>query len=317
MTIKRKYGRIIAEVLAVRVAACAEEEAMPEQAQDQGGNALLQETITRQVIEIERLKRRIADDRFADELREAFSLTAIAATITSPVPQSRLLEMIVETAAHLITSRGAALFLIDDETQELVFEVALGDKAAEVKKFRVPLGTGIAGLVAVTGQPMAISDAQSDPRQAADIAKAVDYKPDSLLCVPLFFHDQVFGVLELLDRVGQPSYSPEDMEALGLFAGQAAVAIAQSQTQHRLAALLAETLAASSTLSSEQIARLREGADALAARLEEDDVFRRRISLARLTLEIAGQGESETKACEAILRGFAEFLRSQPTMASF
>ena len=290
---------------------------MPEQAQDRGENILLQETITRQEAEISRLKDRIADDRFAEELREALSLTATTATLSAPVPQSRLLEMIVETAAHLITSRGAALFLIDAETQELVFEVALGDKAAEVKKFRVPLGTGIAGLVAVTGQPMAISDAQSDPRQAADIAKAVDYKPDSLLCVPLFFNDQVIGVLELLDRVGQPSYSPEDMEALSLFAGQSAVAIAQSRTQKQLAALLAETLAASSTLSSEQIARLQKGADALTARLEDDEVFRRRLSLARLTLDIAERGESETMACETILSGFAEFLRSRPSMASF
>ena len=290
---------------------------MHEPAQDQGSDALMPQTITRQAEEIERLKRRVADDLFAEELRSALSLTASAAALSTPVPQSRLLEMIVETAAYLITSRGAALFLIDEETQELVFEVALGDKAAEVRKFRIPLGTGIAGLVAVTGQPMAISDAQSDPRQAADIAKAVDYKPDSLLCVPLFFNDQIIGVLELLDREGQPSYTPEDMEALGLFAGQAAVAIAQSRTQQRLSALLAETLAASSALSPEQIAHLQQGADAMAARLEDDGVFQRRLSLARLTLEIAGQGEAETQACEAILRGFAEFLRSRPTSAAF
>ena len=290
---------------------------MNKTAHDQNSPALLQETITRLEAEVERLKRRVADDQFAEELRSALSLTASADALSAPVPQSRLLEMIVETAAHLITSRGAALFLIDEATQELVFEVALGDKAAEVKKFRVPLGTGIAGLVAVTGQPMAISDAQSDPRQAADIAKAVNYRPESLLCVPLFFNDQIIGVLELLDREGQPTYSPEDMEALGLFAGQAAVAIAQSRTQRRLASLLAETLAASGCLASDQIARLQQGADALAARLEDDGVFQRRLSLARLTLEIAGQGDSETQACEAILRGFAEFLRSRPTMASF
>lgn len=290
---------------------------MPEQAQDQSDPVLLQETIARQAAEIARLERRVVDDQFAEELRSAFSLTASTSILSAPVPQSRLLEMIVETAAHLITSRGAALFLIDEGAQELVFEVALGEKADKVKKFRVPLGTGIAGLVAVSGQPMAISDAQSDPRQAADIAKAVDYKPDSLLCVPLFFNDQIIGVLELLDREGQSSYTPEDMEALGLFAGQAAVAIAQSRTGQRLGALLAETLAASASLSPEQIARLQKGADAMAARLEDDGVFQRRLSLARLTLEIAGRGVSETQACEAILRGFAEFLRSQPTSAAF
>jgi signal transduction protein with GAF and PtsI domain len=113
-------------------------------------------------------------------------LAAAASTIAALVTHSRLLEMIVETAAHAISARAAALFFIDEEAQELVFEVALGSKAEEAKKFRVPLGHGIAGLVAVSGQPMAVSDAESNPHQAADIARSVGYTPQSILCVPLF-----------------------------------------------------------------------------------------------------------------------------------
>ena len=149
--------------------------------------ARAQETIERQREEIERLQRRLAEERFAGDLRDALALTAAAGTIASPVSYSRLLEMIVETAAHVIFARAAALFLIDEEAEELVFEVALGSKAEEVKKFRVPLGHGIAGLVAVSGQPMAVSDAERDPRQAADIARSVGYTPQSILCVPLFY----------------------------------------------------------------------------------------------------------------------------------
>src|SRR4051794_40981135 len=140
---------------------------------DQDALARARETIARQQGEIERLKRRLADERFTEDLQEALTLAATAGTIASPMTHSRLLEMIVETAAHVIYARAAALFLIDEEAQELIFEVALGSKAEEVKKFRVPLGHGIAGLVAVSGQPMAVSDADRDPRQAADIARDV------------------------------------------------------------------------------------------------------------------------------------------------
>src|SRR5207245_1557500 len=117
---------------------------------------------------------------------------------------------------------------INEETHELIFEVALGQKAQEVKKFAIPLGHGIAGLVAVSGQPMAISDAQRDPRQASDIARSVGYVPQSILCVPLFYNDQIIGVLELLDKADASSFTAADMETLGLFANQAAVAIEQS-----------------------------------------------------------------------------------------
>src|SRR5919202_364244 len=66
-----------------------------------------QETIARQAREIERLRRQLADERFAEELREFITVAAAAGTIASPLSHSRLLEMIVETAAHVISARAA------------------------------------------------------------------------------------------------------------------------------------------------------------------------------------------------------------------
>ena len=145
-------------------------------------------------------------ERLAAYFRDALTLAATAGTIGSPVTHARLLEMIVETAAHVISARSAALFLLDDEAHELVFEVALGTKAEEAKKYRIPLGHGIAGLVAVSGQPMAISDAQSDPRLAADVAEGIGYIPQSILCMPLFYGDRIIGAIELLDKEGASSF---------------------------------------------------------------------------------------------------------------
>lgn len=272
--------------------------------------AQARETMERQREEIERLRRRLADERLAEDLRDALTLAAAAGTIASPVTHSRLLEMIVETAAHVIFARAAALFLVDEEAEELIFEVALGSKAEEVKKFRVPLGHGIAGLVAVSGQPMAVSNAENDPRQAADIAQSVGYTPQSILCVPLFYEDQVVGVLELLDKEGAPSFSASDMEDLSLFANQAAVAIEQSRTNRNLAALLGEVVR-SLDGSAGGGEGLRERAHDFANRIEQDVAFRRAFDLARLVQEIAHQGENELRGCQTILRGFAEYLRSR------
>jgi GAF domain-containing protein len=269
--------------------------------------AQARKTIERQQEEIEHLRRRLADERLAEDLREAMTLAAAAGTIASPVAYSRLLEMIVETAAHMLLARAAALFLVDEEAQELIFEVALGSKAEEVKKFRVPLGHGIAGLVAVSGQPMAVSGAESDPRQAVDIARSVGYKPQSILCVPLFYEEQIIGVLELLDKEGAPSFSATDMEDLSLFANQAAVAIEQSRTNRNLTALLGEVVRSLGEGEDARAERVREFAD----RIEEDAAFRQALDLARLVQEIAHQGENELVGCRKILNGFAEYLRSR------
>jgi GAF domain-containing protein len=274
-------------------------------------------TIEQQAREIERLRQLAGtgyrahphDVRFAAELREALIETAAAGVISAPVTHARLLEMIVETAAQVITANAASLFLIDEQTEELIFAVALGGKAEEVKNLRVPLGHGIAGLVAVSGQPMAISDAQSDPRQASDIAESVDYRPESILCVPLLHNEQVIGVLELLDKQGAPSFSPEDMEALWLFGNQAAVAIEQSRSTTNLSALLTHSVTSLAGLADD--ARTQQRAAEFIAHLASDDDFRRSVELAELVAEIVRQGASESRACHTILQSFADYLRAR------
>ena len=262
--------------------------------------------------EIARLERRLADERFAEELKEALTLAAAAGSIASPVEHSRLLEMIVETAAGVIPSRSAALFLIDEETEELIFQVALGPEAELVKDLRVPLGHGIAGLVAVSGQPMAVSDATEDPRQAADIAQSVGYAPGTILCVPLFYDEEVIGVLELLDREGAASYGAQDIATLGLFANQAAVAIEQSRSQASIAALLRETLLSPDAEQSYLTRAQEEQGEDFAAGVEGEASYRRALELARLVGEISRRGEQESAACQKILQGFADYMRSRP-----
>ncbi len=277
---------------------------------DEGGRE--REDLVRAREEISDLRRRLAGERFAEELKDVLTLAASAGEISSPISHARLLEMIVETAASVIPSRAASLFLIDEASEELVFEVALGSKAEEVRKFRVPLGHGIAGLVAVSGQPMAISDAKSDPRRAADIAQSVGYEPESILCVPLFYDEEVVGVLELLDREGAPSYSAADMTTLGLFAKQAAVAIEQSRARGNLATLLGEALGSTGGVPDHRREELTEGARSFAEKTEEDAAYRRALELAALVREISRAGEQEHAACRKILEGFAEYLRSRP-----
>lgn len=220
-----------------------------------------------------------------ERLRDTLRLATTAGIIGSPVSHARLLEMIVETGAHVIGARAGALFLLDEENDELTFEVAIGSRAAEVKRFRVPLGHGIAGIVAASGQAMAIRDAPGDPRLASDIADSVGYVPETVLCVPLFYGDNVIGALELLDKEG--GFTAGDLEALGLFANQAAVALQLSRTYENVAGLLADAGA--------------EGAD---------DVSRDAVELARLVQEITRYGETERKACRDLLLAFAEYLRA-------
>ncbi len=285
------------------------------QADERGELDRARATIARQAEELERLRRQLGEERLAERLREALALATATGTIASPVTHSRLLEMIVETAAHIISARAGSISLVDERAGELVFEVSIGPQAQEIKKIRLPLGQGIAGLVAVCGQPIAVSDAPGDPRFASDVAASTGYVPTSLLCVPLYHEDRVIGVLELLDKEGDRSFSPADMEALGLFANLAAVAVEQSRVLRNLASLFWEAV---DSLGEERVPRwqgLEQRAEDLVG-LEEDPTYRQALELAGLVHEIAHQGEDEREAYRVILKDRAGYLRSRSQPSS-
>jgi GAF domain-containing protein len=77
--------------------------------------------------------------------------------------------------------------------------------------------------VLATRTPLVIEDVARDPRFAKDVAEGTGYVPQGLMAVPLLHDEQALGVLEVLDR--QSRFTLEEMELLGLFASQAAIAL--------------------------------------------------------------------------------------------
>ena len=68
-----------------------------------------------------------------------------------------------------------------------------------------------------------IEDVERDPRFAKDVAEGTGYVPQGLMAVPLLHDERALGVLEVLDR--QSHFTLAEMELLGLFASQAAIAL--------------------------------------------------------------------------------------------
>jgi GAF domain-containing protein len=273
-------------------------------------------TIAEQRAEIQRLKRRPTDDRFAQDLRDALTTASATRIIGSPVNHSRLLKTIVATASDIVEARAAALFLIDADHKDLVLEAAVGDDEAESERFRIPLGHGVAGLVAQNGQSMAIADTPEDDLDAADIGHPLGFNPRSVLCMPISFDDRVIGVLQFLDKEAEDddeaTFGDADMQAIGLFAHLAAVTIEQSRTDSRIGALVAELIANVDGLPDFDRHGLTERARAFTAELGQQTGYLHALDLARLVHEIVQYGDAATEACKGILNSFAEFLRSRP-----
>jgi GAF domain-containing protein len=136
-----------------------------------------------------------------------------------------LLHSIVEVARAIFRARGSSIFLYDEATDELVFAAVANAEEQSLLGTRIPSSTGIAGWVLSSRTPLVIDDLERDPRFARDVAERTGDVPKGLMAVPLLHQETALGVLQVLDRPANSRFSLEEMELLGLFATQAAVAL--------------------------------------------------------------------------------------------
>jgi GAF domain-containing protein len=148
-----------------------------------------------------------------------------AGALGSEESYRELLQSIVEVARAIFGARASSVFLHDEGSDELVFEAVAGEGAEELIGKRFPSSTGIAGWVLVTRQPLVVEELDKDPRFAREAAEATGFVPKGLMAVPLLHEDRALGVLEVLDRPQKAAFSLAEMELLGLFANEAAIAL--------------------------------------------------------------------------------------------
>ena len=151
---------------------------------------------------------------------------AVAAGVTGSEDAFRaLLSAIVEVARSIFGAKASSILLLDEETHELVFEAVVGEGEDTLVGMRFPAGTGVAGWVLATRTPLVIEDVNQDPRFASDVAEDTGYVPSGLMAAPHLHDERALGVLEVLDRPERAHFSLQEMELLGLFANQAAIAV--------------------------------------------------------------------------------------------
>jgi GAF domain-containing protein len=166
---------------------------------------------------------------------------AVAAGVVGSEDSFRaLLSAIVEVARSIFGARASSILLLDEEANELVFEAVVGEGEDTLLGTRFPAGTGIAGWVLATRTPLVIEDVQNDPRFSRETAEETGYVPKGLMAAPLLHEEGALGVLSVLDRPQQTLFSLEEMELLGLFANQAAIAVDLLAKARRANALLAD-----------------------------------------------------------------------------
>lgn len=153
-------------------------------------------------------------------------LVEINGIINSTLNINKLLSIIMEMIKDIMDTETSSLLLYDEEREELVFKVALGEAGDELKeKYRVKLGQGIAGWVALNRKNILVNDAYSDPRFDPMYDRNTGFITKAILCSPLLFKGKLLGVIQAINPLGKEVFDENDMSLFCVFSNQAALAV--------------------------------------------------------------------------------------------
>lgn len=181
------------------------------------------------------------------------ALLTVAQELSAVLDTDTLVRKIMTKAQSFIEADRCSLFLVDKVRGGLWSMVAHG----ATDRIHIPLGEGIAGHVAATGETLNIPDAYKDPRFNSAVDKSTGYRTRSILCVPITNgNGGIIGCTQMINKLGAPEFSKTDIELMTAFNVFCGIALsnaqlfeAATQSKKKMTAMLDIALSLSSSMT--------------------------------------------------------------------
>jgi HD-GYP domain-containing protein (c-di-GMP phosphodiesterase class II) len=183
---------------------------------------MIKRTAALAALPVENIRLEKTRDRSIKEISELMEISAI---LNSSLDTGSVRERAITVITKLLQCEVASLLLVDELTDELYFEVALGEKGKQVKEIRLKKGEGIAGWVATNNQPVLIDDVKRDPRHSRRFDDRSKFQTRSMICVPMVIKNKVVGVLQAINKLGAGGFSQTDLDLLISLSHEVAIAV--------------------------------------------------------------------------------------------
>lgn len=176
------------------------------------------------------------------KMSEKTVLSEVSKTVNSTISLDNVLDLSMRLVKQVMRVEASSLLLLDKDKNELVFQVALGKKGEAIKEIRVPIGKGVAGWVAETGEALYIKDVDGDERFFKEADKLSGFITKSIICVPLKVKDRLIGVAQAINPIGGQEVSQDDIELFSTIGSQMAIALENASLYKDLEELFFSTI---------------------------------------------------------------------------
>ncbi len=206
--------------------------------------AFIKSLATEAAVAIKNANLHLETRRKADQFA---TLSRLSSVLNSTLQAKEVRKRAMEAAVELLQCETGSLYLIDQEKQELYFEVALGEKGEAVKEIRLKMGEGIAGWVAQEGKSDLVADTSTDPRWASKVDKKSKFQTRNMVTVPVKSKGVVIGVLQAINKLHGQKFNEDDRQMLESLADQVAIALENARLYEAQKIMFKETAEALAT----------------------------------------------------------------------
>ena len=145
--------------------------------------------------------------------------------LTRDQPFADFVRELLMAMMKVVKSEAGSLLEVDHEKNSLFFRAVVGASSDRVASFVIPMGQGVVGHVAESRRPLVVADVAENKLHLKAIQDAVGFEARNLVALPIVVRGRIFGVLELLNRIGEKNYTSADVELLSYACDMAARAI--------------------------------------------------------------------------------------------
>jgi len=162
--------------------------------------------------------------------------TGVAKALTTARSLEDVLETLMRVVQQLLKPSNWSLLLYD-RRKRLTFRLIQGINQEKLKGISLNRGQGIAGTVAETGESILVGDVSTDPRHYEGIDDLVGFTTKSIIAVPIRIGKRILGVIELVNKLGDETFTGRDLALLTTLADFTAVGIQNANYLRRLRGL--------------------------------------------------------------------------------
>ncbi len=168
------------------------------------------------------------------KVRDLSVFNQIVKALTSTLELEEVLEVIMEVVTELLKPNNWSLLLVDEESNELYFEIVVGAESEKVKEIRLKMGEGIAGWCALERKPVLVRDTAKDPRWSKKVDEATNFETQSIICAPIISKEHCLGIVELINNKEDGEFTEEDLNVLVNLSDYIAIALQNARYVQRI-----------------------------------------------------------------------------------